>query len=69
MWQVKSEPPNTQKAQNWKLWAATTGRQDFFRNSVNETFFMTLRSTSDVKMKEIEDVYFFHRVIFSKWGF
>jgi hypothetical protein len=47
------------KSPNWKLWAATTGRQDFSRNSVEETFFRTLRSSSGVKMKEIEDVYFF----------
>jgi hypothetical protein len=31
----------------------------FFRNSVDETFFRTLRSSSGVKMEEIEDVYFF----------
>jgi hypothetical protein len=55
----KSETPNTQKAQNWKLWAAATRRQDFFQDFEYATFFRTLRSTSGVKMKEIEDVYFF----------
>jgi hypothetical protein len=56
----KSELPNTQKAQNWKLWAAAaTGRQDFFQDFEYTTFFRTLRSTSGVKMKEIENVYFF----------
>jgi hypothetical protein len=36
-----------------------TGRQDIFQNSVDEIFFRTLRSTSDVKMKEIEMSTFF----------
>jgi hypothetical protein len=31
----------------------------FFRDSVKETFFRTLGSTSGVKMKEIEAVYYF----------
>jgi hypothetical protein len=44
------------------------GAKIFFQDFEYTTFFRTLRSTSDVKMKEIEDVYFFQRVIFSKWA-
>jgi hypothetical protein len=61
--------PNTQEVQNWKLWVAATGRHDFFQDFEYTTFFRTLRSTPGVKMKEIEDFYFFQRVILSKWGF
>jgi hypothetical protein len=45
------------------------GAKIFFQVFEYTTFFRTLRSTSGVKMKEIQDVYFFQRVIFSKWGF
>jgi hypothetical protein len=46
-------------AQNWKLWAVTTGRHDFFFQNPVDDDFRTLKSSSGVKMKEIEDVYFY----------
>jgi hypothetical protein len=63
-----NRPTLTKKLKIGNFGRPPLGAKIFFRNSVNETFF-TLRSKSDVEMKEIEDVNFFHRVIFSKWGF